>query len=118
MEKTRSQTRQRRAQAPAGRFQVPPEETVPELGFNDNLTALPKDEVSPEAAAANADLASDALDYGEMSLEDARASGYTDEEGKAIDPARQEPVGRPTGAYTDVGAGRSSAVTPKNPERR
>lgn len=111
MEKTRSQ-------APQGRFQVPRDQTSPELSFNDNLTALPKDEVSPEDAAANADLASDNLDYGEMSLEDARASGYTDENGRAVDSAREEPVGRPTGAYTDVGAGRSSAVTPKNPARR
>lgn len=46
-------------------------------------------------------------------LEDAKISGYTDEKGHAVSKARKDRVGSPTGAYTDIGAGRSSAVHKK-----
>lgn len=50
-------------------------------------------------------------DYGQMNVQDAKESGYTDEEGNAVSKAKEDVKGSPTGAYTDVGAGRSSAVT-------
>lgn len=50
------------------------------------------------------------LEYGEMNEADARASGYTDEQGHAVSMAKKDVKGIPTGALTDIGAGRSSAV--------
>lgn len=79
---------------------------------SDNVTAVPKDYRGPEQAdkeAANADMAA-GMDYGEMNLEDAKASGYTNEKGEAVSKARKDVPGSPTGAYTDIGAGRSSVV--------
>lgn len=49
-------------------------------------------------------------DVGEMNIPDAKASGYTDEEGKAVSKSKENVKGSPTGAYTDIGAGRSSVV--------
>lgn len=84
--------------------------------FNDNLTARPKEETSADEASADADLAATTMDYGEMTVKDAKDSGYTDRDGKAVDMAKKEIPGRPTGAFTDVGAGRSSAVK-KDPKK-
>lgn len=53
------------------------------------------------------------LEYGEMNEDDARESGYTDSEGHAVSMAKKDVKGDPTGAFTDIGAGRSSAVQPK-----
>lgn len=84
---------------------------LPENSFNDEFTALPKETSSFDAAAADADVSTEVMDYGDLSLEDAMDSGYTDPEGRAVEMALPEIKGSPTGAYTDVGAGRSSAVT-------
>ncbi|MBC7740906.1 MAG: hypothetical protein H7061_01835 [Bdellovibrionaceae bacterium] len=54
---------------------------------------------------------SQAMDYGTMNAKDAKESGYTDESGKAVDMAKPDVKGSPTGAYTDIGAGRSGVVT-------
>lgn len=50
------------------------------------------------------------LDYGEMNEADAHDSGYTDSEGRAVSKAKKDVKGDPTGALTDIGAGRSSAI--------
>lgn len=50
-------------------------------------------------------------DFGPMNEADARESGYIDDDGMSVDRARPDEEGSPTGALTDVGAGRSSAVT-------
>lgn len=84
----------------------------PAIMTSDNVTAVPKDYRGPEQAdleSADPDMAA-AMDFGEMNEEDARESGYMDENGKAVSKARHDVEGSPTGAYTDIGAGRSSAV--------
>jgi hypothetical protein len=43
-------------------------------------------------------------------IEDAIVSGYIGRDGKAVSMARRDVEGSPTGAYTDIGAGRSSVV--------
>jgi hypothetical protein len=55
-------------------------------------------------------LKSTPVDYGEMNEKDARNSGYIDDQGHAKSMAKKDKPGHPTGAYTDVGAGRSSVV--------
>ena len=50
------------------------------------------------------------MDYPEMNEQDAKISGYTDRKGQAVDMAKKNVKGSPTGAYTDIGAGRSSVV--------
>jgi hypothetical protein len=50
------------------------------------------------------------IDYGKMNEKDAQESGYTDQNGHAVSLAKKDKPGSPTGAYTDVGAGRSSVV--------
>lgn len=78
--------------------------------LNGPLTARPKTGgVAPESLEAAEGPAAH-VDYGEMNLEDAIESGYTDEEGHAIDMAKDDKEGSPTGAWTDIGAGRSSVV--------
>lgn len=62
----------------------------------------------PNTAAADGE----ALDFNDMKMtaQDAIESGYMDEQGHAISKARKDVPGSPTGAYTDIGAGRSSVV--------
>ncbi|WP_374030148.1 hypothetical protein [Bdellovibrio bacteriovorus] len=55
---------------------------------------------------------------GRASERKARASGYTNKEGKAVDLAKKDVPGSPTGALTDIGAGRSSAVRPSEKKNR
>lgn len=81
----------------------------PNERLNGNLTAQPKDIPQVDQNAADAEMGP-AVDYGEASLQDAKESGYTDENGKAISKAKPDVEGSPTGAYTDIGAGRSSAI--------
>lgn len=50
------------------------------------------------------------MTYRKANLEDAKISGYTDKDGHAIDMAKPDVKGHPTGALTDIGAGRSSVV--------
>jgi hypothetical protein len=66
------------------------------------ITARPKGKKGPVATTDD--------EVGDMNIEDAKASGYTDKGGKAVDKARPNVEGSPTGALTDIGAGRSSAV--------
>jgi hypothetical protein len=73
----------------------------PNDSFNADLDAQPKENRPVQ----------DATDVStEMNLEDAKESGYTDENGKAVSMAKKDVIGSPTGAYTDIGIGRSSAV--------
>lgn len=81
-----------------------------ESTFNGNFTAIPRDMANANEASADADLEATSVDFGEMNLEDAKESGYTDENGNAVSKAKKDVEGSPTGAYTDVGAGRSSVV--------
>lgn len=78
--------------------------------LNSNLTAIPKGAASVDEAAANPDLIASEIEFGSMNEEDARESGYIAKNGKAVSKARKSKKGSPTGAYTDIGAGRSSAV--------
>jgi len=43
-------------------------------------------------------------------MSDAKESGYIGKSGKAVSIAKPDVEGSPTGAFTDVGAGRSSVV--------
>jgi hypothetical protein len=52
------------------------------------------------------------LEPKDANIEDAKTSGYTDENGNAVSKAKPDVTGSPTGAYTDVGEGRSSVVKP------
>lgn len=83
--------------------------TSPNQRLNGNLTAQPKDIPQIDQGAADAEMGP-AMDYGEMNLKDAKESGYTDENGNAVDKAKPDVTGSPTGAYTDIGAGRSGTV--------
>lgn len=59
------------------------------------------------------------MKYRKANLEDAKISGYTDENGQAIEMAKPDVKGHPTGALTDVGAGRSSVVkTPTTKQKK
>ncbi len=69
--------------------------------FNRELTAI------PQAPEDDKDLSGQ---VGEMNVSDAKESGYINESGKAAEKAKEDVLGIPTGAYTDIGAGRSSAV--------
>ncbi len=80
--------------------------------FNANFTAIPKDVA--QGANTDADQLAGGMDYGDMNPEDAAESGYTDASGHAVDMSRPDVEGSPTGAYTDVGAGRSSVVHKKH----
>jgi hypothetical protein len=51
-------------------------------------------------------------DNDEKAERDAKISGYTDKDGHAVSMAKKDVPGHPTGAWTDIGAGRSSAVRP------
>lgn len=95
----------------------PLEPLRPEESFDENLTAKSSDALTAGDVGANADLVSGAIEYGDMNTADAKESGYIDESGKAVSKARRDKPGSPTGAYTDIGAGRSSAVHPP-PERK
>lgn len=90
--------------------QTPDKDTGTDLGedgFNGRYTAIPKD---VDSSSADADLKASPMDFGEMNEADARASGYTDADGEAVDLAKPDVPGSPTGALTDIGHGRSSAV--------
>lgn len=74
----------------------------PDERYDSMFTALPED------FAADVD-----LEYGEMNEADARASGYVDQDGNAVSLARKDIKGNPTGAFTDIGEGRSGVVKRK-----
>lgn len=57
------------------------------------------------------------IDYGNMNERDAKLAGYTDKSGHAVSMAKKDVEGHPTGAYTDVGAGRSSVVHTEKEDR-
>jgi hypothetical protein len=73
--------------------------------FNQGLTAQPKSRVSEEEITP--------FDTEHANIKTAQESGYTDKKGHAKGMAKTDVLGHPTGAYTDVGAGRSSVVKPK-----
>ena len=50
------------------------------------------------------------MDYGKMNEQDAKDSGYTGQKAQAVDMAKPDVKGRPTGAYTDIAAARSDVV--------
>lgn len=84
--------------------------TVNEESLNGGFTAIPKDANRAVEVSVDADLGATGMEYGEMNERDAKASGYTKANGQAADLAKHDVEGSPTGAYTDVGHGRSSAV--------
>jgi hypothetical protein len=94
------------------RQQSNPTNQNPNETFNSNFTAIPKDATSEDVASVDPDVVANNIDFGEMNLEDAKASGYTDENGNAVDMAKKthKKEEDSTGAFTDVGEGRSSVV--------
>lgn len=86
----------------------------PKDSLNSGLTAIPKGAASVDDASADPDLVATQMDFGTSSEQEAKESGYIGEDGKAVSKARKDTEGSPTGAYTDVGAGRSSAVVHKD----
>ncbi|KYG66977.1 hypothetical protein AZI86_08115 [Bdellovibrio bacteriovorus] len=86
-----------------------PENLSPEQTFNSNYTAKPKPRIITQELIEQ-DGPPEKIDYGTMNLDDAIESGYTDEEGHAVSMAKHDVEGSPTGAFTDIGAGRSSVV--------
>jgi hypothetical protein len=83
---------------------------MPEDTFNGTYSAMPTPAGTPNINTGADQQDDTVLDFGEMNEEDAIESGYTDKNGKAIGKTRKDKVGSPTGAYTDIGAGRSSVV--------
>ncbi|MDG0816418.1 hypothetical protein [Bdellovibrio svalbardensis] len=57
------------------------------------------------------------IDYGETSLHDAKMSGYSDRKGRAVSMTKEDIEGSPTGALTDIGAGRSSVIHEKKKQK-
>ena len=87
----------------------PNQPLAPEPPFNGQLTARPKPRrLVTEVLVDDGD--SEMMEYGPMNEEDAIESGYTDESGHAVEMAKPDVKGSPTGAWTDIGAGRSSVV--------
>ena len=78
--------------------------------INNNYTAIPKDSSAGMNLSSEDENIQTQMDYGDMNAKDARESGYIDDKGHAVSMARHDVKGSPTGAYTDVGAGRSSVV--------
>jgi hypothetical protein len=76
-----------------------PHPMTPDESVNSGLNAIPSDSNGP-----------DALDPGPANTKDARESGYTDKNGRAIEKARRDVEGEPTNALTDIGEGRSGVV--------
>lgn len=83
---------------------------VPDDSFNGTYTAQPRADIHDEHLATDPNFVEESPEYGEMSLRDAQLSGYTDKDGKAVSRAKKDINGHPTGAYTDIGHGRSSVV--------
>lgn len=79
--------------------------------FNEDLTARPKD-TGASTEDDLGDITAQPFDYGRTEEEDAKISGYTDEKGQAVSPSKSKDgkPESPTGSYTDVGEGRSSAI--------
>lgn len=75
-----------------------------------SYTAIPKSLNSAAIETGDADLVENQFEFGEASEEEAREAGYIGEDGKAVDMAKPDKPGSPTGAFTDIGAGRSSVV--------
>lgn len=86
------------------------QDNLPNDSINANVTAKPQSSNPILSNDTDPDAITGTLDYGKMNLHDAQESGYTDKEGHAISKAKKDVPGSPTGAYTDVGAGRSSVV--------
>ena len=82
---------------------------MPEDTFNGNYSAMPKGPNTPNINT-DQDISEEPLEFGDMNEQDAIESGYTDKNGKAVSQAKPDTEGHPTGAYTDIGAGRSSVV--------
>lgn len=78
--------------------------------FNGDLSAMPKRNQLDSHNSTDKELSGKKLDYGDMNLADAKRSGYTDRKGRAVEMTRRDRPGSPTGAFTDIGAGRSSVV--------
>lgn len=77
--------------------------------FNSNLSARPQG-LSSHKHPPDFDPSEKNIDYGEMNLRAAKISGYTDRKGHAVSMSKKDTPGLPTGALTDIGAGRSSVV--------
>ena len=91
--------------------------TSPNQRLNGNLTAQPKDIPQVDEGAADTEMGAAVAENSEMNVKDAKDSGYTDEKGQAVSKAKPDVKGSPTGAFTDVGAGRSSAVRPHSSQK-
>lgn len=70
--------------------------------LNEGFTAIPKGRADEQTETA--------MESTPANEEDARELGYTDQDGHAVEKARPDTKGSPTGALTDIGAGRSSVI--------
>lgn len=75
-----------------------------------SYTAIPKSMNSAAVETGDIDLVESQIEFGEANEDEAREAGYIGEDGKAVDMAKPDKEGSPTGAFTDIGAGRSSVV--------
>jgi hypothetical protein len=80
--------------------------------LNGAYTAIPKQKNSAALETGDVDLIEEKMEFGKASEREARECGYVGADGKAVEMAKQDVKGSPTGAYTDIGAGRSSVVHP------
>ncbi len=85
-------------------------QNLPTDSLNAGFTAIPKGATSADEASADPELVASPMEFGTMNERDARESGYIGKNGRAISKSRADKRGSPTGAYTDIGAGRSSVV--------
>jgi hypothetical protein len=81
-----------------------------ENSLNGAYTAIPKQKNSAALETGDVDLIEEKMEFGDASESEARQSGYVGADGKAVEMAKPDVRGSPTGAYTDIGAGRSSVV--------
>jgi hypothetical protein len=78
--------------------------------LNGTYTAIPKQKNSAAIESGDVDLIEEEMEFGKANEKEARESGYVGADGKAVELAKPDVKGSPTGAYTDIGAGRSSVV--------
>ena len=84
--------------------------------LNGNYTAIPKPKNSAALESGDVDLIEEKMEFGNANESEARESGYVGDDGKAVEMAKPDVKGSPTGAYTDIGAGRSSVVHHHRPD--
>jgi hypothetical protein len=97
---------------------IPSDKEMPKDSFNANYTAIPKETTPADKASEDPDVVDNNIEYGKMNVRDAKESGYINEKGKAVSKAKRHAHDSPTGAYTDIGEGRSSVVRHRDKDQQ